>query len=254
MIITNIIEKKLISKIKKSPNISIGDVLVLNNLEQIELNKYNLLLKDDYPLDYIIEYLDINDIRLFLEEGVFIPRPCTEELIQLINTSDDTIVDICSGSGLIGLSLAKKYPNKSIILIEYSNIACKNILKSINFNGLTNVKLIHQDALTIDYTQFGQYTVVCNPPYVPELNIYESVKFEPKDAIYSGIDGLTFFNKLITMLSTNLPNQIYLELDPSNINQANNTLIKYFSTTIIEDSENFPRFLIGNGPSSKKLV
>jgi release factor glutamine methyltransferase len=245
MIITNIIERKLISKIKNTPNISIGDFLVLDELEQKEFNIYFEMLNDNYPLDYIIGYVDINNIRIFLEEGVFIPRPCTEELIELVNEDRMTIVDICSGSGLIGLSLAKKYPTKNIILIEYSEKACQCILKSIKFNGFKNVKLIKQDALSLDYTELNQYTIVCNPPYVPESNVYDSVKHEPKDAIYSGIDGLTFFNKLITMLTTNLPNQIYLELDPSNINQAKNTLNKYFDTKIIEDTENFPRFLIG---------
>jgi release factor glutamine methyltransferase len=245
MIITNIIELKLLSKIKNTPNISIGDFLVLDEREQKEFNSYFDKLNDNYPLDYIIGYVDINNIRIFLDEGVFIPRPCTEELIDLVNVDILSIVDICAGSGLIGLSLAKKYPTKNIILIEYSSKACECILKSIEYNKLTNVILINQDALTLDYTEFNQYTIVCNPPYVPESSIYDSVKYEPKDAIYSGIDGLTFFNKLITMLTTNLPNQIYLELDPSNINKANNTLNKYFETKIIEDSENFPRFLIG---------
>jgi release factor glutamine methyltransferase len=246
MIINNLVTQKLISKIKNSPNYNIGDFLVLTSCEQKELDSYNRLLDNNYPLDYIIGYVDINGIRFFVEEGVFIPRPCTEELIQLCsNINTDLVLDICSGTGLIGLSIAKLHPTKKIILIEYSHIAYQNILKTIEYNNIKNVEVFNINAFDHDYSQYNDYTIICNPPYVPEGNIFDSVKYEPKDAIYSGLDGLTFFNKLLTMVSTNLPYQIYLELDPSNIDHAQSSLNQYYQTSIVQDYEGFPRFLIG---------
>jgi release factor glutamine methyltransferase len=246
MIINNIITQKLISKIKNSPNYNIGDFLVLTSSEQKELDGYNKLLDNNYPLDYIIGYVDINDIRFYIEEGIFIPRPCTEELIKLCdNIKTDLVIDICAGTGLIGLSIAKLNPAKKIILIEQSQLAYENILKTIDYNNIKNVEVLNIDALNHDYTQYINYTIICNPPYVPEANIFDSVKYEPKDAIYSGKDGLTFFNKLLTMVSTNLPYQIYLELDPSNIDQAQCSLNQYYHSSIVQDNEGFPRFLIG---------
>lgn len=246
MIINNFITQKLISKIKNSPNYSIGDFLELSTNEQEVYDKYIQLLNNQYPLDYIIGHIDINGIRFFVEEDVFIPRPCTEELINKIVSNDDLIIDICAGTGLIGLSIAKLNNSKKVILIEKSKLAYESILKTIKHNSITNVKVILDDALTHDYSQYHNYTVICNPPYVPESSIYSSVRYEPKDAIYSGIDGLTFFDKLLTMLSTNLPNQIYFELDPDNINQAQVKLNQYYKTDIIQDLDGFQRFLIGN--------
>jgi release factor glutamine methyltransferase len=225
----------------------IGTQVELNREQSELLKSLQKKLSDGYPLDYIIGHIDILGIRVFVQEGTFIPRPCTEELIAmaLIEAEKyETIYDVCAGSGLIGLVIAKHFPNKSVFLIEQSSHAIANIKKALEYNVIENAIIIEGDVFeqNIDYSKS---LTICNPPYVPENQIYKSVVFEPKNAIYSGIDGLTFFNKFIKMLSSNLPNQIMFELDPSNIRMANDAISPYYSTKIVKDQDEFPRFLIG---------
>lgn len=246
MIVTNLITSKIISKIL-AQNCDIGTQVELNDKQTQIFTSYLKRISEGYPLDYIIGYIDILGIRVFVQEGAFIPRPCTEELIglALIEAKKyQTIYDVCSGSGLIGLILAKNFPDKNVTLIEQSPQAIINIKKAIEFNDIQNINLIKGDVFeqNIDYSDS---LTICNPPYVPESEIYKSVEFEPKNAIYSGINGLTFFNKFIKMLSSNLPNQIMFELDPSNIRIANDAISPYYSTKILKDQDEYPRFLIG---------
>jgi release factor glutamine methyltransferase len=250
MLITSLIEQKLINKITKG-NYNIGEFVTLKHKQTIKYNYFIQRISEGYPLDYLIGFLDINSIRIFLKKGVFIPRPCTEELINIATESlkggkIDEVVDICAGSGVIGLSLARIFPNISFTLIEKSKVAVDKIIQSIDFNQLKNIKVINQNALNIDYRNFKNYMVICNPPYVPNKNVYNSVRYEPKSAIYSGKDGLTFFNKFIKMLAINYPIQLLFELDPQNIEFAKSKITSYTSISILYDAENFRRFLICN--------
>jgi release factor glutamine methyltransferase len=250
VIIENIVIKKIIRKITGVP-VSIGHTWDLTPPQQVEYNKHIEKLKSGYPLDYLIGVIDYGNIRINITEGTFIPRPCTEELVELAtdyinNNYDeiDTIYDICSGSGVIGILLAYNFMDKNVVLVEKSANAIADIKSSIKFNNLQNITVIESDVFDTNL-DYSNSIVICNPPYVPEADIYESVKYEPKSAIYSGIDGLTFFNKFIKMLSSNLPNQIMFELDPSNIRMASIAISPLYSTNIIKDQDGFPRFLIG---------
>jgi release factor glutamine methyltransferase len=247
MIIKNIIEQKLVSKITNQ-TVQIGTLVNLTATQLEELKDYQTKIDNMYPLDYIIGYIDILGVRVFTPEGVFIPRPCTEELIDICQQyikAGSTVLDVCAGSGIIGLILANNNPSIDFVLIEQSHAAIDSINKSILYNHINNIKLIHSDALELDYSNYNNYCIICNPPYVPESDIYDSVRHEPKEAIYSGGDGLTFFNKFIRLWSSNLPNQIMFELDSSNIHQAQANIQSYYNCKIINDGDEFPRFLIG---------
>jgi release factor glutamine methyltransferase len=248
MIIENIVDRLIINKIKKI-NIEIGEVINLNKKEKLIYDKYILKIKNSYPLDYIIGKIKTKYINLKIKKGVFIPRPCTEELIELVKVSkivhqSDIILDICAGSGFIGLSLAKIFPNKKIILIENSLKAIEIIKENLKLNNINNVILLEQNALEVDYSRFSNFVIICNPPYVPKDNINNSVIHEPGKAIYSGKDGLTFFNKLIKILTNYYINQIFFELDNSNIQTASKKIKNFKAIKIVKDNENFERFLI----------
>jgi release factor glutamine methyltransferase len=249
MIISNIIDSKLISLIKKN-EYSIGDTLGLSDSEKALLLYYKKRLSENYPLDYILGEVKIGSVLISLVENVFIPRPCTEKLIKIANqiiqdSNINNILDVCSGTGFIGLSVAKLNPSASITCIEKSDIAYKVIQKNITINNLKNIKVYNCDALSYVFDDQVNTLLLCNPPYVPDIEFDNSVLFEPKDAIYSGIDGLTFFKKFIRMFTNKFPDQFIFELDPRNIFEAQQYFKNTFYTEVIKDDEGFNRFLIG---------
>ncbi|MGL4758953.1 MAG: HemK family protein methyltransferase [Patescibacteria group bacterium] len=249
VLIKNIIYKKLATLILKK-EIKIGDSIILQKTESDLLDHYLSKIEDGYPLDYITGEIELENVRITIREGVFIPRPCTETLIQfasnlIIKYNLKNVLDICSGSGFIGISLAKRFKNCSITQIEISTLAFEINKTNIYLNELKNVQLLNTDALKLDYRAFKEDSfLICNPPYVP-LEFHKSVMYEPTEAIYSGVTGLTFFEEFIRILPNKFPTHILFELDPRNIKQAQALLSKNFLTEIVNDDEGFERFLYG---------
>ncbi len=249
MIITNIIELKILQLIKKE-TLFIGQSLNLDSLEQSQFNELNNKYLNGYPLDYIIGEVLVNEVRLKTPQGVFIPRPCTEKLItlaqELIESGKfETVLDVCAGTGFIGIALAKKYKNINFISIENDDFAFQVLLENIKINNINNIKAINSDATSNENNYPNNSLLLCNPPYVPNIENDKSVRSEPEFAIYSGENGLTFFNKFIKLFTNKFPNQFIFELDPRNIFEAKKHFENNFYTEVIQDEDGFNRFLVG---------
>jgi release factor glutamine methyltransferase len=227
------------------------------NIEQINLlHKYNMQYQKGLPVDYILGGVTLMGNTFKLNTSVLIPRPETEELIhKIVNNQHKTnlLLDVGTGSGLIGISLNKTY--ETIIMTDISQKAVTIARKNIAFNAILNCKVVKCDLLEHSYIKKiieknTDWTLVANLPYVPEQDavfaVQNSVQHEPKLALYSGKDGLDCFRRLIIQLQAlPLPLYCYFELDPRNINKAS-TLIKQFgySTSTEKDQNSHKRFLI----------
>ena len=137
---------------------------------------------------------------------MFIPRPesallvdCAIDLISKRNKSL-TIIDFCSGSGCILLSLAKKFPNHKYIGIDISDIAVQTARKNSELLDLKNVEFIKQDIF--NYTSQKADLILCNPPYLAPNEIdhlEDSVKnHDPIAALTDYNDGTSFYKYLIS--------------------------------------------------------
>ncbi len=158
-------------------------------------------VKDGTPLQYVIGKWDFYESEFYVGEGVLIPRPETEELVEkaidYVNTLDECVVyDLCSGSGCIGISIAKKCKNAFVYLIEKSEQALVYLKK--NASSLENVKIINGDITVIN--QFNNLEnadiIISNPPYIKSedmKNLQDEVKKEPSMALDGGKDGLDFY-------------------------------------------------------------
>jgi len=151
-------------------------------------------VNDGYPLQYLLKESEFLGVDFYVNERVLIPRGETEELVvfmtELIkneNIKDAVIADICTGSGVIGLSLKKALPSSRVVLSDISNSALE--VASINSEKLNlNVDILHGSSLKplvekgikIDY-------LVANPPYVnSDDEVGRSVKeYEPALALFS---------------------------------------------------------------------
>ncbi|MCR4593987.1 MAG: peptide chain release factor N(5)-glutamine methyltransferase [Clostridiales bacterium] len=156
-----------------------------------------------YPLQYILGRWDFYDLSFFVGEGVLIPRPETEMLVDFalskFNLADSPVIfDLCSGTGCIGITLAKHLPNAKVYLIEKENEALSYIEKNIKKYELSNVKVINGDVFDFDFSLLPETVdiVLSNPPYVPEKEIDTlplELSFEPRSALDGGEDGLDFY-------------------------------------------------------------
>jgi release factor glutamine methyltransferase len=164
-----------------------------------------------YPIQYILREREFMGLDFYLEEGVLVPRPDTEVLVEYIieyikkNYKEDNInvLDIGIGSGAIALSMAYYLKNIQVVGIDISHTAIKvaNINKE-KFK-LSNVNFYKGDLFKAleGLNMEGKFDIiVSNPPYIKRLDIESldiQVKdYEPRLALDGGIDGLDFYRRI----------------------------------------------------------
>lgn len=181
-------------------------------------------LQKQKPIQYILgetyfygNYFKVNDHTL-------IPRPETEELVDLIvkNTSKNKpilILDIGTGSGCIAISLAKALPNAQVFGLDISGEALKIAKQNADLNEVT-VNFIQESVLDIENLPLIFDIIVSNPPYVRNLEKNEILpnvlEFEPHLALFVEDDDALLFYRKITQLSKNNLNQkgkLYFEIN-----------------------------------------
>lgn len=155
------------------------------------------------PLQYLLGFWEFYGRRFFVEEGVLIPRPDTEILVEtaaelLAKSARPLILDLCSGSGAIGVTLALELPAAHVDALEISPRALAVLRKNSKALGAC-VRVLAEDVLT--YSPDRAYDlIVSNPPYIRETdyaNLQPEVLREPKMALTAGSDGLFFYREII---------------------------------------------------------
>ena len=165
------------------------------------------LLKGE-PLAYILGEWEFYGLPLYVNEKVLIPRDDTVAVAQLaINQaiflpSDPRILDLCTGSGCIGLAVASRIKDARVTLADISKDALAVAKKNIARNKLSGrVSCIQADALSPVPAFLGRFDmIVSNPPYItgPDMaELDDSVKlYEPHLALFGGRDGLDFYRSI----------------------------------------------------------
>lgn len=167
---------------------------------------------DERPIAYIIGNREFMGLDFYVKEGVLIPRPDTEtlieELINLYNIKTDCntdanleILDIGTGSGAISISLAKYLKKSHVISVDISDIALEIATQNAISNDVENqIDFIKSDLFSNIPKQKKFDLIVSNPPYIPKKDIWgldRQVKdFEPYNALEGGEDGLDFYRKI----------------------------------------------------------
>jgi release factor glutamine methyltransferase len=193
---------------------------------------------NDYPLDYIISKKNFYGYEFFVNEDVLIPRPETEELVKWILDDNNNlsgtkkVIDLCSGSGCIGIVISKENNNMDVTLSDVSDKALEVCNRNkIIFNP--GVKLIKLD-LNSKLQHHEKYDlIVSNPPYLSRDQadeIGKNVKYEPEIALFAPINKpLHFYEKIFEFASTNLNKngEIYLEINPNFIKDFRQLLSRF---------------------------
>ncbi len=156
------------------------------------------------PFQYLVNKAEFMSLDFYVDENVLIPREDTEVLVEKVIESVkihklDSMLELCTGSGCISVSVAKYCPGIKITAVDICNKALKIAEKNAYINNVSSqIDFIHGDVLNED---FGDYAlIVANPPYIrseviPGLD--KSVKdYEPLLALDGGKDGLVFYKRI----------------------------------------------------------
>lgn len=224
-----LMKQKLISK-DENPSIAnwifcevngLEDISEITNIENdtaIELSKY---------WDYLDRYLSGEPLaRIFkkfyfyyhnfsVNDGVFCPRLETELLVDTVvkickNKTELNILDMCAGTGVIGLSLKLALPSSNVTCVDINPLAIKNIKDNANKLN-ANIEVLESNLFNNLHPQkFNVF--VCNPPYIGrDEEVANSVtKYDPDNALFANNNGLEIYEQIITHLNKYLTMDSYL--------------------------------------------
>ena len=167
-----------------------------------------------YPLQYITGVQEFMDREYVVGEGVLVPREDTRCVIEfgmeyLEKKTTATIVDLCSGSGCIAITLGCSFPDTTVLALEKSQQAFNYLLANVEKHNANNVRTILCDVTsqaTIDMIS-NVDIIISNPPYLDVFemeNLQKEVMFEPSQALYGGRDGFDFYRTIIPKYKSKL--------------------------------------------------
>ena len=170
------------------------------------------------PLAYLTNQIGFWNLSLYVDNKVLVPRPETETLVQSIletfGSKQIRVLDLGTGSGAIGLSLAKERKNWEIMCSDMSLEAIKVTKKNMSMNSL-NVSLINSNWLAAFKNECFDL-IVSNPPYINPSDprvLSDGLKFEPIEALVSECGGFKDIEQIVKESSKSLHNSGYLFLE-----------------------------------------
>ncbi len=182
-------------------------------LNQQELDAYRQRIREraqGRPVSYLTGRREFMSLELTVEEGVLIPRPETEELVEKVlefcqnqDWQQPKFADVGTGSGAILVSLLYYLPEARGVGIDISDQALKVARKNLErFNLKSRAGLLRGDLLQplLPERKGELDLIISNPPYIPENEISQlpkDVRQEPREALASGSDGLKIYRRLI---------------------------------------------------------
>jgi len=184
--------------------------LYINDEFEQKVEKFTEERINGKPIAYITGEWEFYGIPLEICEDVLIPRVDTEVLVDKAveilkgRTEGRRVLDLCTGSGCIGIAIANNVPDSKVILVDKSikamRVSRANVLKNKLFRSVT---CIDADAMANPPMLLGRFDmIVCNPPYIPTADIETldvSVKdYEPIMALDGGTDGLDFYRSVVS--------------------------------------------------------
>ena len=183
-------------------------------VDKDQLNRLHDLVKragQHEPISYLTGSAEFYSLQLEVCPDCLIPRPETELLVERAieflrtRTGPQFVCDLCTGCGCIAVAIAKNYPDAKIIATDICDAALNVAAKNIERHNLKDrITLLSGDLFEplvphLDVDKFD--LIVCNPPYV-SASEYEKLEknvkdYEPKLALFAGVDGLDVYRRII---------------------------------------------------------
>ncbi|NLK65632.1 MAG: peptide chain release factor N(5)-glutamine methyltransferase [Tissierellia bacterium] len=174
---------------------------------------YELVQKrnEGYPLQYITNSQEFMDLNFYVQEGVLIPRPDTETLVEKVieiakkkYNNKIKILDLGTGSGAIAVSLAYYLKNSVVTALDISEKSVETANINIKRHNLKNIKVIKANIFDF-ITREKFHIIVSNPPYIERDTIKrlqtEVSVYEPRLALDGGEDGLDYYRRIVELFA-----------------------------------------------------
>lgn len=198
--------------------------LIINSEEIVEpskINEYNNYLQliiQGTPIQYITNHQQFMALDFYVDENVLIPQPDTEILVEeglkIIKEQNRKVLDLCTGSGAIAVSIAHYCQNSTVTATDISKEALEVARKNANLNNV-NIEFIESD-LFDELTERSFDIILSNPPYIETdiINtLVKDVQSEPHLALDGGKDGLKFYRRILAEAHKYLKTDGYLMLE-----------------------------------------
>lgn len=211
-------------------------------------------VENHIPIQYITNNQEFMKMNFYVDENVLIPRQDTEvvaeEAINIIkNNNFKDILDMCTGSGILAVSIAKYIKNCNVSAVDVSQKAIEVAKKNAIVNGVNDkIKFIHSNMFENVNGKFD--VIISNPPYIKSKvinSLSENVKKEPILALDGGTDGLKFYKILANNAYQFLKPEGYLilEIGYDQKEEVKNLLMdNYQNITCIKDMGENDRVII----------
>jgi release factor glutamine methyltransferase len=211
------------------------------------------------PVAYVIGWIPFLGLRIYLDHNPLIPRPetewWTEELVtrarEHFPDQPTQILDLCAGSGAIGLSLLHALPQAHVYFVEQDNALVPTIQKNIQTNNLDPLRAtIFSGDLFENVPEVQFDLIACNPPYIPSARVLDAsvINFEPTRALFSGPDGLDLIRRIAQEAPAHIKadGELWLETDISNSEETKSLLEAHGAkeAVIRNDQYGRPRLVI----------
>lgn len=212
------------------------------------------------PVAYLIGEWEFYGLPLDVSSDVLIPRPDTEVLAEQAiaycrTLGECRVLDLCAGSGCVGLALAAHVPDARVVLGDLSDGALRICRQNIRRSGLTGrVVAMQMNAREKPASNLGEFQcIVCNPPYIPSGDIPgldSSVKdYEPRMALDGGEDGLDFYSAITQLWRDALApgGRLYFEVGAGQADLVLRIMraVGFGDIQIVKDLHGIPRVVFG---------
>ena len=216
-------------------------------------------LCNNIPLQYVTNAQEFYGLKFYVDENVLIPRSDTEILVETVikyvknlenKNGNLKILDMCTGSGIIAIILAKYCENVDITAVDKSEKALKVAIKNAKTHNVYNkINFVKSDMFE---NLKGKYNIiVSNPPYIEKdviKTLSKDVQHEPEMALDGGIDGLDFYriinNNVDNFLEKN--GAVFLEIGYNQRDSVSEIFAENFKNIkCIKDLNNLDRVIVG---------
>ena len=256
----NILRKNLIKSAQLDSEILMSKAInknrkfiILNSKNKMDLENYHFFNKlilersKGKPIAYLINKKDFWKYEFKIEKDILIPRPDTEIIVEQAleitkNKTNLRVLDIGIGSGCILLSILKEKKNFYGVGIDISK-KCLKISKT-NAHALDVTNRLNLFKSSIDNFKYGKYDLILsNPPYINKLDLKylnkDVVNYEPRLALYGGLDGTSAIRKVIKKSSVLIKKngKLILEIGFDQKNRVKNLLVSngFYIDRVIKD-------------------
>ena len=182
------------------------------------LDKYmKQVVEENMPVQYILGKVYLYNEEYIVNSSVLIPRQDTEVLIEetikvIDKENKSSLLDLCTGTGAVGISISKNSNIQNCTLVDISKEALDITTQNIELNSATNCSVIQSDMFQ-NLKEVVVDIIVSNPPYITKKDMEElslNVKKEPALALFGGEDGLDFYKIIFKEGKKHLKNSGYI--------------------------------------------